>query len=131
MISKWVRRSIFAFPAAVIGSWAATPMQLNVTPAYWGFFATAMIGSLAVAWVAYRLLEKKLWTEAALANVVLVPFMAHALLVDFDMAVGLPLMQRGVFSSSHWLDFLLTVAIGSLVAGGAIGLGRLLRRRIG
>ncbi len=131
MISKWVRRSIFVFPAAVIGSWAATPMQLNVTPAYWGSFATAMIASLAVAWVAYRLLEKKLWTEAALANVVLVPFMAHALLVDFDMALGLPLMQRGVFSSSHWLDFLLSVAIGSLLAGGAIGLGRLMRRRIG
>ena len=131
MISKWVKRSIFVFPAAVIGSWAATPFQLSVTPAYWECFATAMIASLAVAWVAYRLLEKKLWIEAALANVVLVPFMAHALLVDFDRALGLPVMQRGVFSSSHWLDFLLSVAIGSLVTGAAIGLGRLMRRRIG
>ena len=99
MVTVWMRRSVFIFPVAVIAAIATIPLRgTPVDGAFWELLAMAAGASSALAWVLYRLLQRGLGVEAVLVSAVLMPLVAHAMLVDLDVALGLPVMHRGIFA---------------------------------
>jgi hypothetical protein len=132
MLMTWVRRAMFAYPLAIVASFAMSWRTLGaVPPGWWELAIIATIASTAVAWLVYRLLGEQLWLESVLVALVLMPVHTQALIVNQDRVLGLVIAYRGITFSfiPYWGEFLLTFAVGALLAGAVLGIAHLMQVR--